>query len=163
MFFLRDAFELPNFYTGLTIAVANVVSALIALKFLTFKTRLSYVHVFAFIYFAMALGYFVVVSADSYIVVLVGMVIAGLGFGLIVPAQSAWIIDSVPAARRGFGVGIVTTGMFLGQFLSPIVFQPFIDPSDPFAVFRAAAYGLLILAVLYTVIGLINLRSRPPA
>lgn len=152
-FFLRDAFAMPNFYTGLTIAVANTVSAVVALKFSAFKSRLSYVHIFALVFLAMALGYIVVVNATGYSFVLVGMMIAGIGFGLIVPTQSAWIIETVPAERRGFGVGITTTGMFLGQFLSPIVFQPFIDPSDPFHVFKAAVYGLLILSIVYGLVG----------
>lgn len=152
-FFLRDAFQMANFYTGLTIAVANTISALVALKFFAFKSRMSYVHIFAFIFFVMAVGYFVLINAQSYPIVLIGMMIAGLGFGLIVPAQSAWIIDVVPASRRGFGVGIVTTGMFLGQFATPIVFQPFIDPADPFKVFQAAAVGLVILTILYSLLG----------
>lgn len=158
-FFLHDAFHLPNFYTGLTIAIANSVSAVIALKFSTFKTRLSYVHIFAFTFLTMAIGYFVLINASSYAFVVVAMLISGLGFGLIVPAQSAWIIDVVPAARRGFGVGVVTTGMFLGQFLSPIVFQSFMSPTDPFAVFRAAAYGLVFLTIIY---GIIGFRGRTP-
>ncbi|WP_417317766.1 MFS transporter [Emcibacter sp.] len=152
-FFLRDAFDMPNFYTGLTIAIANTVSALIALKFSTFRARLNYVHVFAFIFLAMAVGYFILINAPSYTIVVVAMIVSGLGFGLIVPAQSAWIIDVVPPEKRGFGVGLVTTAMFLGQFLSPIVFQPFVDMQDPFSVFRAAAWGLMVLTILYGLIG----------
>jgi len=60
----------------------------------------------------------------------------------------------VPPEKRGFGVGVTTMGMFLGQFITPIVFQPFIDPADPFNVFRAAAYGLSALTILYAVVGL---------
>jgi len=152
-FFLSDAFQLPNFYTGLTIASANVVSAIVAFKFLSFKTRMSYVHIFAFIFFVMAIGYFVVSNATSYPIVFCGMLIGGLGFGLIVPAQSAWIIDIVPPEKRGFGVGVTTMGMFLGQFITPVAFQAFIDPENPFYVFQAAAYGLSALTILYAAVG----------
>ncbi len=158
-FFLRDAFDLPNFYTGLTIAIANTVSAVIALKFSVFKARMNYLHIFTFIFMIMAVGYFILINASSYPLVVVAMLICGLGFGLIVPAQSAWIIDVVPPKKRGFGVGVVTTGMFLGQFLSPIVFQPFMDPQDPFAVFRAAAFGLLFIAFLYGSLGFLDKKK----
>ncbi len=152
-FFLSDAFQLSNFYTGLTVAIGNTVSAAIAFKYGAFKTRFSYVSVFAMIFAAMSLGYLVIGYAPSYAVVVVGIMIAGLGFGLIVPNQSAWIISVVSPARRGFGVGLVTTAMFLGQFAGPIIIQPFVDPGNPFQVFRVGSATLAVLAVIYGVAG----------
>lgn len=152
-FLLKDAFQLPNFYTGLTVAAANTVSAVVALSFLSFKSRLSYPLIFAFIFLVMGLGYTLVTFAPNYFVVLLGMLIGGLGFGLIVPAQSAWIMDLVSPQQRAFGVGLVTTAMFLGQFATPIVLQPFIDPSDPFNVYASASKALFVLAAVYGIVG----------
>ncbi len=152
-FFLYDAFQLSNFYTGLTVAIGNTVSAIIAFKYVAVKARLSYVMIFALIFLFMSVGYFIVSVAPNYIVVLVGISCAGLGFGLIVPNQSSWIIEIVPAERRGFGVGLITTAMFLGQFAAPILIQPIMDPSDPFQVFRTASIALLLLAFLYGTAG----------
>ncbi|MEM9404349.1 MAG: MFS transporter [Pseudomonadota bacterium] len=152
-FFLSDAFQLSNFYTGLTVAIGNTVSAAIAFKYGAFKTRFSYVSVFAMIFAAMSVGYLVIGYAPSYAVVVIGIMIAGLGFGLIVPNQSAWIISVVSPARRGFGVGLVTTAMFLGQFAGPIIIQPFVDPANPFQVFRIGSATLAVLAVVYAVAG----------
>jgi len=148
-FFLSDAFQLSNFYTGLTVAIGNTVSAAIAFKYGAFKSRFAYVTVFAMIFAAMSVGYLIVGFAPSYGVVVVGIMIAGLGFGLIVPNQSAWIISVVSPERRGFGVGLVTTTMFLGQFAGPIIIQPFVDPSNPFQVFRIAGVALAVLALAY--------------
>ncbi len=152
-FFLFDAFQLSNFYTGLTVAIGNTVSAIIAFKYVFVKARLSYVTTFALIFLFMSVGYFVVSIAPSYIVVLLGISCAGLGFGLIVPNQSAWIIEVVPPERRGFGVGLITTAMFLGQFAAPILIQPIMDPDDPFQVFRTASIVLMVLAILYGIAG----------
>ena len=55
----------------------------------------------------MAAGYYVVAYASSYNGALLGMVVAGLGFGLYVPNHSSWILSIVSPQRRGFGVGIV--------------------------------------------------------
>jgi MFS family permease len=148
-FFLSDAFQLSNFYTGLTVAIGNAVSAAIAFKYGSFKSRFSYVTVFAMIFAAMSIGYFVIGFAPSYAFVVAGIMIAGLGFGLIVPNQSAWIISVVSPERRGFGVGLVTTAMFMGQFAGPIIIQPFVDPANPFQVFQVGGMALAVLAVAY--------------
>ena len=40
------------------------------------------------------------------------------------PNLNLWTSEIVPAAQRGRALGYVTTAIFLGQFLSPIVTLP---------------------------------------
>lgn len=158
-FYLRNAFDASPFEMGAAIAVGNTMGALISLVYYRFKKRMNFVAIYAFIFFSMAAGYYVVASASSYNGALLGMVVAGLGFGLYVPNHSSWILSIVSAKRRGFGVGLVTTAMFLGQFSAPILVQPLIDPADPSAVWIAISILLVSLGVLYT--GLAKLARKP--
>ncbi len=151
-FYLRNAFTASPFEMGAAIALGNTVGALISLVYYRFKRHMNFVAIYAFIYLSMAVGYFVVALAPSYTIALLGMVVAGLGFGLYVPNHSSWILSIVSPKRRGFGVGLVTTAMFLGQFSAPILVQPFIDPADPAAVWTAMSIILIILAAVYTVL-----------
>jgi predicted MFS family arabinose efflux permease len=151
-FYLRSAFTASPFEMGAAIAVGNTVGALISLMYYRFKKRMNFVAIYAFVFFSMAAGYYIVASASSYNAALMGMVVAGLGFGLYVPNHSSWILSIVSAKRRGFGVGLVTTAMFLGQFSAPILVQPFLDPADPSAVWAAMSVLLLALGILYTVL-----------
>ncbi len=160
-FYLRNAFTASPFEMGAAIALGNTVGALISLVYYRFKRRMNFVAIYAFIYLAMAVGYFVVALAPSYTIALMGMVVAGLGFGLYVPNHSSWILSIVSPKRRGFGVGLVTTAMFLGQFSAPILVQPFIDPADPTAVWSAMSMILIILAAVYT--GLSRLGGKAAA
>ncbi len=160
-FYLRNAFTATPFEMGAAIALGNTVGALISLVYYRFKRRMNFVAIYAFIYLAMAVGYFVVALAPSYPIALIGMVVAGLGFGLYVPNHSSWILSIVSPKRRGFGVGLVTTAMFLGQFSAPILVQPFIDPADPTAVWTAMSMILIILAAVYT--GLSRLGGKAAA
>jgi len=160
-FYLRNAFTATPFEMGAAIALGNTVGALISLVYYRFKRRMNFVAIYAFIYLAMAVGYFVVALAPSYTIALMGMVVAGLGFGLYVPNHSSWILSIVSPKRRGFGVGLVTTAMFLGQFSAPILVQPFIDPADPTAVWTAMSMILIILAAVYT--GLSRLGGKAAA
>lgn len=65
------------------------------------------------------------------------------------PNQSSWILSLVEAERRGFGVGLVTTAMFLGRLLVPVLVELLINPDDPAAVWRRVSVILLVHVVLY--------------
>jgi MFS family permease len=160
-FYLQNAFSASPFEMGAAIALGNTVGALSSLVYHKFKTRMNFVAIYAVIFLSMALGYSVVAMATSYAAALAGMVVAGIGFGLYVPNHSSWILSIVSAKRRGFGVGIVTTAMFLGQFSAPILVQPFIDPADPAAVWNAMSILLITLCVVY--FGLSRLSGKPVA
>jgi MFS family permease len=160
-FYLRSAFAATPFEMGAAIALGNTVGALISLTYYKFKQRMNFVAIYAFIFVSMAIGYFVVASATSFATALLGMAIAGFGFGLYVPNHSCWILSIVSPKRRGFGVGLVTTAMFLGQFSAPILVQPFIDPSNPAAVWFTMSMLLFILGALYTLLA--RLVAKPVA
>jgi len=151
-FYLRDEFSATPFQMGAAIALGNTIGALSSLGYHQCKIRMNFIAIYAAIFLSMGLGYFAVAAAESYAMALSGMVIAGIGFGLYVPNQSSWILSIVSPKRRGFGVGIVTTAMFAGQFAAPILVQPFIDPADPTAVWSAVANILLVLTVIYVLL-----------
>jgi MFS family permease len=53
--------------------------------------------------------------------------VTGFGAGWVVPNISPWLISLAPEALRGRFVGGLTTSIFAGQFISPIILQPIID------------------------------------
>lgn len=160
-FYLRNAFTATPLEIGAAIALGNTVGALISLTYYRFKRRMNFIAIYAFIFLSMSAGYFVVAAAENYGVALLGMAIAGLGFGLYVPNHSSWILSIVSPKRRGFGVGLVTTAMFLGQFSAAILVQPFIDPTDPSAVWATMSLFLFSLGVIYIVLSRVG--ARPAA
>jgi MFS family permease len=163
-FFLDQAFSASRFQMGLASVIANIVAGLVATVFFVFKARFSYVAMFAFIYAMIGIGYAIVAVAPDYRIVLAGLSVAGLGIGLIVPAQSAWMLAVVPAERRGFAIGLVATAMYMGQFIAPIMIEPFVNPNDPFYIFVVASGTLLALSIVYAIIAWISAaRSTVPA
>jgi len=159
-FFVINNFGASPSDAGNAIAVGNTVGALIALTYHRFRGRLNFQAIYAFIFLFMGLGYFGLTLAPTYQMALPAMIVAGLGFGLYVPNHSAWILSVVGPSQRGFGVGLVTTAMFLGQFLAPIIVQPLIVAGHPAAVWQSISGLLFALAALYA--GLAWLVARKP-
>ena len=46
--------------------------------------------------------------------------------GLLMPNSSVWLMDLAPVEMRGRVMGGMTTAVFLGQFISPLVTQPMV-------------------------------------
>lgn len=153
-FYLTTQFDASPLAVGSAIAVGNTVGALVSLVYHRFAARMNYVAIYSLIFLSMSAGYFLLTLATGYNTALLGMLVGGIGFGLYVPNQSAWILAVVSEKRRGLGVGIVTTAMFLGQFSGPILAVPVIDPANPVYIWQAISATLLGLGLIYGVLSL---------
>ena len=71
--------------------------------------------------------------------------------GLLVPNVSVWLADETPPALRGRVLGGLTTALFLGQFLSPIVGQPVSGVLGLGGLYLSGGALLLVIAALFWV------------
>lgn len=159
-FYLKAQYDASPFAVGAAIAVGNTVGALISLIYHRFAARMSYVAIYSLIYLSMSAGYFVLTLATDYTTALLAMVVGGIGFGLYVPNQSGWILAVVSEKRRGLGVGIVTTAMFLGQFSAPVLAVPAIDPDNPLRIWQIISATLAGLGLLYAALSFVGKTAK---
>jgi MFS family permease len=87
----------------------------------------------------LAIGFLGLSVANTFIITLIFAVFAGAGIGLLMPSMRLWVITVATMPLRGRSVGIITSSLYLGQFLSPVLAQPIV-----------ATHGITIL---YSVIG----------
>ena len=112
--------------------------------------------------FSMITVGFVLLSAGGTLpLITLGAMIIGTGPGFIIPSVLAITLDVAPAHRRGFASGLVTTSLFLGQFLSPVVGQPLVAAFGFDATFRLAASAALAIGLLVAVLLPSAARARP--
>ena len=126
---------------GTAIAAMTLSAALVSLQFQRIRARLSLNLVFVVTFALMASGYFIISQAGQYGVIMVGLLIAGAGLGLLQPNLAGWMVPLIPASLRGQAFGFLTMSLFFGQFISPVFFQPF-DGNSAFIV-GAVALGLI--------------------
>lgn len=70
---------------------------------------------------AMGVGYLIVGLGDGLVVRLIGLAVAGAGSGLIMPRVSQWLLSTTSAHSRSKSIGMLTSCVYAGQFLSPFL------------------------------------------
>jgi MFS family permease len=131
---------------GLAVGISTVVGSAVSLRYARVRQVLGYRGVMAVLFACMAVGYVMVGLSGTYATVVEGLVVSGLGQGLLTPNMSNWASEVAPEAARGRVMGLLTTSLFLGQFLSTLLAQPLIAAVGLGGTFLAAAGLLSVLA-----------------
>jgi MFS family permease len=145
-FLLGAIAHTPPSISGFAIAGGAFMSALAAWQYFRIQARLGYRSIAAASFLFMAGGYLVVSAAEGVGGVLVGLMVAGAGIGLIMPNSIAWLTASIAPSLRGRAIGALTAAVFLGQFVSPLLVQPLVTRLGPGAAFLGAGLLSLLLA-----------------
>ena len=123
-FYLKSMEGVSNTEIGIAIGLMNLIGAMCSTQFKKIKARYSHQRIYMIFALAMGIGYLIIFAAHSYWMMLLGLVVAGSGFGLLMPNVNVWLISFVPASVRGKFVGSLTTSFLFGQFASPILLEP---------------------------------------
>jgi MFS family permease len=148
-FLLRQQGTLSNSAIGYSISIAILAGAFASLQYGKIRLKYNFNQIYFLTFGLMGAGYFIVSLAGSYLMVMVGLVIAGFGTGLLMPNTNLWLISLAPVERRGRMVGLLNFAVYSGQFLSPVFLFPMIQwKSISFAIGICGIF-MLIMAVWF--------------
>ena len=151
--------------TGLGLGALTLAGGLTALVNGQLSRRIGISGTLAFGFALMGGGYWLLAAAPGLAGVIAGAAVIGAGFSTLRPAFILLTLSAAPARRRGFASGILTTGMFLGQFLSPVAFSPLILANGYPATYVAVS-GLLAVAMATALMvwlaGFVRSRAAEP-
>lgn len=148
-FYLQNLSNASASASGLAIATFTLASAIASLRYGLVKERLGFVSIVVIAFVIAAVGYLIIGIAGSYNVVLIGLIIAGFGFGLLMPNLNVWLSSIIPDVLRGRALGGLTTFFFLGQFLSPLVSQPITNEIGLAKTYSFTGVCLLVVAIAF--------------
>ena len=123
-FLLKGIGVEKNSLIGAAIAVSTAFSAISSFSYSQIRRRLSFIMVFSIGYLLMAIGFIYISYSQSYLQVVIAMMLTGLGMGMMIPNTNMWVMKLAPPEIRGKEIGKLTTFWFLGQFLSPVLIFP---------------------------------------
>ena len=150
-FYLQNLSNASASAAGLAIAASTLASSITSLRYGVVKERLGFVSIVVTAFAIAAIGYFIIGIASSYNAVLIGLIVAGLGFGLLMPNLNVWLSSIIPDSLRGRALGGLTTFFFLGQFLSPIVSQPITNVLGLGKTYSFTGIALIVVAVIFLI------------
>jgi MFS family permease len=136
-----------NALIGAAIAMSTVFSAISSFSYSRIKGRLSFLSVFSMGYLLMATGFVCISISGTYVLVVIGLMLSGLGMGIMIPNTNVWVMKITPPEIRGKEIGKLTTFWFLGQFLSPIIIFPVLKALSLSSTFMLAAGFLLLISI----------------
>jgi len=135
---------------GFVIATAMGFNALTAMQYARIKSKFSYIRIYAITFALFASGLFFISQAESTWQLFFATTPIGMAFGLLFVNTNAWFLSKVPPAKRGKASGILTSSFFLGQFSSPLLFEPIVSAYGIQGLFLiVSVLSILISAVLF--------------
>jgi MFS family permease len=150
-FFLETLVQASPSQSGMAIALCTLLSAIASLTYGKFKQRMEFVTFLPLIFGLMGIGYLLIGQSANWAQVLTGLAISGMGLGILMPNMTVWLSAAVPEAVRGRALGGLSTAMFLGQFLSPIVTGPLTKAVGLGAVYAITGGFLAMVAIGFAV------------
>ncbi len=150
-FHLRELMGATASQSGLAIAAMSLAFALTSAVSGWIGARFERMTLITAGFLLTGVGYGALGQAGGWALIAVGMVIGGVGFGLVVPALNVWIADEAPPLLRGRILSGLTTSIFLGQFLSPIISQPLAERYGLSATYVFAGALLVCIGLVFFV------------
>lgn len=147
-FYLKTNFNLPSSGSGFAVATLTLSQAVVSLSYAKIRGKLSYLQIVSLAFLLAALGYGTISIALSYRLIVIGAMMSGLGFGLLMPNAKVWIAEKVPETIRGRSLGGLNTFFFLGEFASPVVVQPLVGAVGIGNGYGVISASLLVLSVI---------------
>jgi len=159
-FYLKSIGIEKNVLIAIAIATSTLFSAVSAFSFSKLKNKFSFRQLFALGYFLMAVAYCIIAFGGSYEMILLSMMLAGLGMGIMIPNANILVMKLAPPEIRGREIGRLTTFWFMGQFLSPIILLPLLDIMPQTKLFFVLACILLGISFLFFINKLLSEKPK---
>ena len=144
-----------NSLIGLVMAVASLFAGISSTLYPKIKRKFNYPTLYVFGAGFMALGYLIIGNATEYFIVMLGLVIMGIGNGIIMPNGMLFMMQIAPFKYRGRMLGLMSSMIYSGQFMSPIIINPIIKMTNIHYAFIIASMGLIFVSLFYLIFSIV--------
>lgn len=104
-----------------------VTSSFFALKYKRIKKNHSFESIFVLAFAIMSISHIGIGYSTKYWHIMLFSGIYGIGMAFIMSNNIVWLVNSVKSGTRGFWIGIMTSAIYLGKFVSPILLYPLVE------------------------------------
>lgn len=151
-FLMQEISEVGNTETALAISSVMLIGGIMSFQYPKLKRKLTHYQIYGLTFLFMGIGYLMISQSNSYAMTFPGLIFSGLGAGLMMPNSNLCLVTMASPENRGKVLGLLTTFIFLGQFASPLFFQPLVN----FTSIRGGFFYLSISMIVISIIVLIR-------
>lgn len=153
-FLIIEKFKASGSFAGTIIATAFLCNALGAITFFKLKSKFNFSTIYLIGILFMAIGFSLVGVVNNVYFFFVTSPILGFAGGIMMTNVTAWMLSKSSHEKRVKSSGYFTSAIFLGQFLSPVIFHPLIEVVDIQDFFLII--GLFLFVIIISVISIIR-------
>ena len=146
-FLIIEKFHASGSLAGTIIAAAFFCNALGAITFSKLKTKFNFPTIYLIGIFLMATGFSLIGLITDVHYFFFTSPILGFAGGIMMTNVTAWMLSKTNHEKRVKSSGYFTSAIFLGQFLSPVVFHPIINEINDIQNFFLLIGGFLFLLI----------------
>lgn len=146
-YYLADLGVTDPSMTALLLALVTLAGGAASLTFAKINERLGRAKTSALGFGLFSVGFMMLANAGGLTPIFAGAVVTGLAIGYLMPLYLSIALEVAPLRKTGLVAGSVTTSIFLGQFLSPIVTQSLIGATGFATTFLVMAGILMAIAI----------------
>ncbi|PRW64218.1 MFS transporter [Actinopolyspora mortivallis] len=157
-FLAESDFGASSTLSGTLIAVQTFTTGVVGMRYDFFRRMGGEWTLTAFSFLGNGIGFAVLAFADSIGVLIAGLLVLGTGLGILIPNINNWVMSEADESVRGRYAGLITTFLFFGQFLAPLVTQPIVGRIGIQPMFGVISVIALAVCVLYFVLGSVSRR-----
>lgn len=142
-FILSEISGTTNPNVGIFISIWILFSSITSIFYSKIRLKFNYNQAYSISFVLWSFGYFLIFFANNYVFVILGLIFSGIGNGLAIPNVKAQMLDFAGINQRTKQSGLLSMSLYIGQFLSPILVEPFIrfiDIKAPFLVFAVLLF-----------------------
>jgi len=139
-------------YGGFAVALSQVFAAVASANYQRLRVHLTNQQVLLLSYGCLSSGFLFLSMANSLLAMYLCMPFIGIGLGFNFPNLSIWLMSKVPSTMRGRASGGMTSAVFIGQFISPLLSQPVVQAHSVAAAFLVASVGMLVVVIVPTLL-----------
>jgi len=131
-------------YAGFAVVFSQIFASVASANYQRLRAAISNQAILLFSFLAMSIGFLMLSQATTLTGMFLSMPLLGIGLGFNFPNLTIWLMSRVPSTMRGRASGGLTTAVFLGQFLSPLISQPLVKLYG----LSGAFFGAMLVMIL---------------
>lgn len=150
------------FLVGATLGLVNLTSAVTSLNYKRLRGARSSLATLGLSITAIGVGLAITALLKPFGAMLGGLGISGVAIGLMMPTFGLMVLAEAPDGMRGRASGLLTTFIFIGQFISADLLALVSGGGSPTMRIAIIAASAVVIGMILSIMALLRARRRAP-